>query len=96
MSFSALPPVPVSGLTVAEFQLLAAIHQNITLLIGQNLAAYKAVISGQITLSPAPDASISVVDTTDISTVANSIQYLINDVQNLRDTLNILIAQLQT
>jgi len=100
MSFSALPPVPTSGLTAAEFQLLAAIHQNIILLTGQNLAAYKAVLSGQITLTAAPDGSASALNLSgnesDIATIAATLQVLISDVQNLRDAVNILIAQLRT
>jgi outer membrane murein-binding lipoprotein Lpp len=96
MSFAALPPVPTSGLTDAEFQLLAAIHQNIGLLTGQNIAAYKAVVAGQLTLADAPDGQATGVTSTDVVALATTVQYLISDVQSLRDTVNILIAQLRS
>lgn len=100
MSFAALPPVPMVGLNQAEFQLLAAIHQNISLLTGQSLAAYRAIIAGQVTVNDAPEGTASAVtlagNSGDIATLAATVQSLISDVQNLRDTLNILIAQLRT
>jgi hypothetical protein len=100
MSFAALPPVPTSGLTDAEFQLLAAIHQNIGILTGQVSSGYKAVIPAQLTLAFAPDGEASAVSLTgsanDLATLAGTLQVLINDVQSLRDTVNILIAQLRS
>lgn len=101
MSFAALPPVPQSGLTEAELRLLSAMHENISLLTGQNLAESRAVIVGQITLAGAPSAttavpSISGFPANDVAQLAASFQALINDVQSLRDTLNILIAQLRS
>lgn len=100
MSFAALPPVPNSGLTEAEFQLLAALTQNISLLTGQSLASFKAVTAGQLTLSFAPSGSAAPVSITgspsDMANLAIALQTLINDVQALRDTVNILIAQLRS
>lgn len=100
MSFVALPSIPTSGLSDAEFQLLAAISQNLGLLTGQSLAGYKAVTSGQLTLSSAPAGnaqSVSITGTAnDLANIAISLQTLINDVQSLRDTVNILIAQLRS
>lgn len=100
MSFVALPPVPSSGLTQAEFQLLAALTQNIALLTGQSVGSYKAVVSGQFTLSFAPDGAATPVSITgspnDLVNLALGLQTLINDVQALRDTVNILIAQLRS
>ena len=100
MSFVALPAVPTSGLTEGEFQLLAAISQNLGLLTGQSLGAYKAITSGQLTLASAPSGSAQAVSITgspsDLANIAISVQTLINDVQALRDTVNILIAQLRS
>jgi len=101
MSFSALPPVPQSGLTEAEYRLLAAIHENITLLTGQSAQANKAIISGQLTVAGAPEGNatavtVSGVPATDIAQIAATLQTLINDVQSLRDTVNILVAQLRS
>jgi hypothetical protein len=101
MSFAALPPIPQSGLTEAELRLLSAMHQNISLLTGQNVAESKAIISGQVTLTGAPAAttafpSISGSPANDVAQLATAFQALINDVQSLRDTLNILIAQLRS
>lgn len=100
MSFSALPPVPTSGLSEAEFQLLVAITQNILLLTGQSVAANKAVITGQITVVGAPEIQASpsplVGTLADIPNLAATLQTLISDVQSLRNTLNVLIAQLRS
>ena len=100
MSFVALPPVPNSGLTEAEFQLLAAITQNISVLTGQVSSVSKAIIPGQLTLGFAPDGQATGASVTgspnDIASLASELQILINDVQALRDTLNILIAQLRS
>lgn len=94
MSFVALPPVPTSGLSEAEFQLLAALTQNISVLTGQVSSSSKAIIPGQLTLGFAPDGQASGV-AGDVATLTAELQILINDVQALRDTLNILIAQLR-
>lgn len=96
MSFVALPPVPTSGLSEAEFQLLAALTRNISVLTGQILSSSKAITPGQLTLAPAPDGQVTGVSTVDIAVLATELQTLINDVQALRDTLNILIAQLRS
>lgn len=101
MSFVALPPVPTTGLTEAEFQLLAAIHQNISILTGQSASAARAIVSAQITISAAPEgqalgASISGALANDVANLTVTVQTLISDVQALRDTLNILIAQLRS
>ena len=101
MSFAALPPVPQSGLTEAEYRLLAAIHENINLLTGQSTSVSKAIISGQVTVAGAPAGSatpvaISGAAATDIAQIAATLQVLINDVQALRDTVNILVAQLRS
>lgn len=100
MSFVALPPVPTSGLSEAEFQLLAAITQNISVLTGQVSSSSKAIIPGQLTLGFAPDGSATPVSVSgspnDIVSLASELQILISDVQALRDTLNILIAQLRS
>ena len=99
MTYAALPPVPTSGLTDAEFQLLAAIHENISLLTGQPVTSDAAVTLGQISLSGAPDSTIPpslLANTADLATVALLLQYLINDVQSLRDTVNTLITQLRS
>lgn len=100
MSFAALPPVPTSGLTDAEYQLLVAIHENIALLTGQSVASSKAIVSGQVTVVSAPDATVPNVSVTgsssDLVNTTLALQYLINDVQSLRDTLNVLIAQLRS
>ena len=96
MSFVALPPVPTSGLTEAEFQLLAAINQNLNVLTGQITTDYKAVISGQITLMEAPELQSTGLTSADSGAVASALQVLISDVQALRDTVNILIAQLRS
>lgn len=99
MSFVALPPVPTSGLSEAEFQLLAALTQNISVLTGQTLSSSKAIVPGQLTLGFAPDGESAPVSITgspnDLAAIAVSLQILINDVQLLRGTLNILIAQLR-
>lgn len=100
MSFAALPPVPISGLTDSEYQLLAAIHENIAALTGQSDATYKAVVSGQIGVS-VPEAQVQDVDFSGdansvISNMGATLQYLINDVQGLRDALNALITQLRS
>ena len=94
MSFVALPPVPTSGLSEAEFQLLAALTQNISVLTGQVSSSSKAIIPGQLTLGFAPDGQASGA-AGDVATLTAELQILINDVQALRDTLNILIAQLR-
>ena len=94
MSFVALPPVPTSGLSEAEFQLLAALTQNISVLTGQVSSSSKAIIPGQLTLGFAPDGQASGA-ANDVATLTTELQILINDVQALRDTLNILIAQLR-
>lgn len=100
MSFVALPPVPTSGLSEAEFQLLAAITQNISVLTGQSVSASKAITSAQLTLGFAPDGAASPVSISgsanDLTNIAVELQVLISDVQSLRDTLNILIAQLRS
>jgi hypothetical protein len=101
MSFAALPPIPQSGISESELRLLSAMHQNISLLTGQSVAANKAIVSGQITIAGAPGAttsgpSISGSVANDVVQVSASLQALINDVQSLRDTLNILIAQLRS
>lgn len=100
MSFAALPPVPISGLTDAEYQLLVAIHENIALLTGQGFAGNRAIVSGQVTVTGAPDATVSGVSISgspnDLANTALALQYLINDVQSLRDTLNALITQLRS
>ncbi len=94
MSFVALPPVPTSGLSEAEFQLLAALTQNISVLTGQVSSSSRAIIPGQLTLGFAPDGQASGA-ASDVATLTIELQILINDVQALRDTLNILIAQLR-
>lgn len=100
MSFAALPPVPTSGLTEAEFQLLSAISQNISQLTGQTGTTYRALVAGQISTEYAPDGTATGVAISgslgDIVPLAASLQALISDVQALRDTLNTLIAQLQS
>lgn len=100
MTFVALPPIPTSGLTEAEFQLLAALTQNISILTGQIPSASKAVVSGQLTVSFAPEGQAAVFSLSgspsDLANLAVSLQTLINDVQALRDTVNILIAQLRS
>lgn len=100
MSFVALPPVPTSGLSEAEFQLLAAITQNISVLTGQVSSSSRAIITGQLTLGFASDGSATPVSVSgspnDIVSLASELQILISDVQALRDTLNILIAQLRS
>lgn len=100
MSFVALPPVPTTGLSEAEFQLLAAITQNISVLTGQRISSSKAIVAGQLTLGFAPDGTAAPVaisgSPNDIASLAVELQTLINDVQALRDTLNILIAQLRS
>lgn len=96
MSFVALPPVPTSGLSEAEFQLLAALTQNISVLTGQVSSSSKAIVPGQLTLAFAPDGQATGVSASDVVTLAAELQILISDVQALRDTLNILIAQLRS
>lgn len=100
MSFVALPPVPTTGLSEAEFQLLAAITQNISVLTGQLASSSRAIITGQLTLGFAPDGAAVPVSVSgspnDIANLAVELQTLINDVQALRDTVNILIAQLRS
>lgn len=100
MSFSALPPVPTSGLSEAEFQLLAALTQNVSLLTGQGLSTYRALISGQFTVQYPADLSASPITssgtTNDIPALAASLQALINDVQALRDTVNAIVTQLRS
>lgn len=100
MSFASLPPVPTSGLSQAEFQLLSAISQNIGQLIGQGSTEFRAVIAGQVTVSLAPEGSATGATVTgtvsDVVGLAASLQALINDVQVLRSTLNTLIAQLRS
>ncbi len=96
MSFVALPPVPTTGLSEAEFQLLAALTQNISVLTGQIASSSRAIIPGQLTLGFAPDGQATQVSSNDTATIATELQILINDVQALRDTVNILIAQLRS
>lgn len=96
MSFAALPPVPTSGLTQAEFQLLAAISQNLSQLIGQSSPEFRALVAGQVTVSTAPDGTAQGLSSFDTVALATTLQSLINDVQVLRSTLNTLIAQLRS
>lgn len=110
MTFAAMPGVPTQGLTDAEFRILTAIKQNIDLLTGQSAnPAFRAVVSGQITVSTlgplsATNVSLSgqaasvggqvVPIASDFTALATTTQQLVNDMQLMRATLNSLIAQL--
>lgn len=99
MTFTSMPSIPSSGVTQDEALLLAAIVDNISSLIGEYGDGDTAVTKGSITLAYASGSSIPETllnKAPDTATLVAIIQYLINDVQSLRDTVNTLIRQLKS
>ena len=99
MSFTAMPPIPSTGVTQDEALLLAAIVDNLSLLTGEYNSGETAITKGSITVQYNSGSSIPATllnRTPDTATLVAIIQYLINDVQSLRDTVNTLIRQLNS
>lgn len=111
MAFVSMPSVPVSGVSTQEFQLFAAVKQNIEELTGQANAEFAAVLRGNITVQPVGNLlssqptitgtsyTISGVGTVpsfeDFANVAATTQRLVSDVEAIRDRLDILLSQLK-
>lgn len=109
--FNSIPDIPQGGLTPWEFSTLSAIKENVDLLTGaRGVDSNTALIKGQVTLSSAPTQQMTritaegngftindvvVPSLTDYVKLLRDVQQLANDVANLRNTVNTLIAQLK-
>lgn len=109
--FTAIPNVPLQGLTDWQFQTLNAMKENLELLMGaRGNASAAAVTRGSLTVVSAPaqnmvrvtaDGSgytisgVSVPSLDDYVKLISNVQQLANDVAALRNTVNTLIAQLK-
>lgn len=111
--FSAIPTIPLQGLTDWQFQTLNAMKENLELLMGARGAgagSAAAITRGSLTVAAAPaqnmvrvtaDGSgytisgVTVPSLDDYSKLVGNVQQLANDVAALRNTVNVLIAQLK-
>ena len=112
MSFSAMPPVPMVGLDSFIAAFMLATKQNMELLTGQyGDIRFRSVVRGQVTVQPTPAASLTqltakgkgvTISGADVPTLADyrellkNTQFLVNDVETLRQTVNALISQLRS
>lgn len=73
MAFSALPPVPTADNKEWQFRFDNAVKQNMELLTGQRGdSSSRALLSGQITLNPAPEVNMRQVTATGAGIAVNS------------------------
>lgn len=109
--FTAIPNIPLQGLTDWQFQTLNAMKENLELLMGaRGSASAAAVTRGSVTVTAAPTQSmvrvtaegvgytisgVSVPSLDDYSKLITNVQQLANDVAALRNTVNTLITQLK-
>lgn len=110
MAFTGMPNVPTSNVSEESFRMFAAIKQNLEELTGQANAEFAAVLRGSINVSYVGNLQSSqpnvtgrgynlagagsVPDYNDFIAVVGTVQALVNDVQAIRDRLDVLISQL--
>lgn len=110
-AFSAIPSVPLSGLSSWQYSAFNAIKTNIDLLIGaQGGGVLRAVTPAKLTVVPAPAqtmtrvtsdgvgftiSGVTVPSLDDYTKLIVNVQQLANDVATLRATVNTLIQQLK-
>lgn len=111
MTFSAMPPVPMTGIDSFIAGFMQATKQNVEVLTGQyGDAQFRAIVKGQVAVQPTPAASLlqlsakgtgviisgaSVPTLADYQELLKGVQFLVNDVEVLRQTVNALINQLR-
>lgn len=109
--FAAVPSIPLSGLTDWQSMVLSALKENVEVLTGvRGGTDGRAVVSGYITVAPAPTQTMTQVtaqgssytisdvlvpSASDYAVLLGNVQSLANDVANIRATLNALITQLK-
>lgn len=110
-TFAAIPAVPQSGLTDWQFRVLSVMKEDVELLIGtRGNGALKAVTKAQLSVDAAPTqtmqqvtaegagftiSGVQVPSLDDYVKLLTNVQQVANDVAQLRNTLNSLIAQLK-
>lgn len=111
MAFSAMPPVPMTGLDSFIAGFMLATKQNVELLTGQyGDTRFRSVLKGSIGVTPVTATLLQItakgngvdISGTQVPTLADyqelvkSVQFLANDVEVLRQTVNALVTQLQS
>lgn len=111
MTFSAMPPVPMVGLDSFIAGFMLSTKQNLELLTGQfGDPRFKSILKGSVGVMPVTATLLQItakgngvdISGTQVPTLADyqellkSVQFLANDVEVIRQTLNALAAQLQS
>ena len=110
-SFSAVPTIPLSGLSDWQYATLTSLKTNVDLLIGsQGGGQLRAVTPAKLTVTTAPSltmtrvtadgvgftiSGVSVPSLDDYTKLLVNVQQLANDLATVRNTLNVLIQQLK-
>lgn len=111
MTFSAMPPVPMTGLDSFIAGFMLSTKQNVELLTGQyGDPRFRSVLRGSVTVMPVTATLLQItakgngvnISGSDVPTLADyrellkSVQYLANDVEIMRQMLNALVTQLRS
>ena len=109
-SFSAVPNITQDGISPAQFILLSALKENVELLIGSRGDATRAVVRGQVTVRTLDGSStnisaqgsgvnasgVAVPSLEDYRKLLGDVKQLNQNMELIRDTLNLLIRQIRT